>query len=133
MRKSLMVIALSAASLVGVLALHDLKGPSGAMQAQRPATQAQLRAQLIAEAQRAVRARLRDPSSAVFGPAFVGESNLVCGLVNTRNGVGGMTGMAPYIAGYAGGAVAFYQSSPDVFDQIWAKTCGGTTSKTATR
>jgi hypothetical protein len=67
------------------------------MQAQRPATQAQLRAQLIAEAQRDVRARLRDPSSAVFGQAFVGESNLVCGLVNARNGVGGMTGMAPYI------------------------------------
>ena len=133
MRKTSIVFVLSAATLAAVVALDDPTRSLGPTQAQRATTPAEVRVRRIAEAQRDVQARLRDPSSAVFGQAFVAEGNLVCGLVNARNGLGGMTGMSPYIAGYANGMVVFYQSNPVEFEPIWAKTCGGTPSKTAKR
>jgi len=87
------------------------------------ATQAALRVERFADARRDVIAHLRDPSSATFGKLFMGNNNLVCGYVNARNGFGGMTGMQPFIAGYARNAVIFYQSGAEGFMVHWKKIC----------
>jgi hypothetical protein len=43
-------------------------------------------------AQQTVKAVLREPSSAVFGLMIPGARGMTCGVVNARNGFGGMTG-----------------------------------------
>lgn len=48
------------------------------------------------EVENAVRDRMRDPGSAVFGPMTPGKSGVVCGMVNGRNGFGGYSGMTPF-------------------------------------
>ncbi len=51
-----------------------------------------------------IRRRLRDPGSADFSGLEVhrvpGHSSVVCGLVSSRNGFGGMTGAQRFISGY---------------------------------
>lgn len=55
---------------------------------------------LIAKAKDVVRASLRDPNSAEYGPMTVSTKNgtAVCGTVNARNGFGGMSGQQPFVA-----------------------------------
>ena len=48
-------------------------------------------------ARRQVQARLREPSSGVFGPTWVGRNGTACGYVSARNGFGEMTGMQPFV------------------------------------
>jgi hypothetical protein len=73
----------------------------------------------------AVRARLRDPDSAVFGDVVVVTKNNVtvaCGSVNSRNGFGGMGGFESFVSN---GTVAgtFFRSDVRDFHNIWNKLC----------
>ena len=72
----------------------------------------------------AVKARLRDPDSATFSQVRVvrrGETTAICGYVNSKNGLGGMTGPQRFIAG---GATALEEDfGPGEMDQAWAMLC----------
>lgn len=52
----------------------------------------------IARAQEAVRAKLRDPSSAQFGYIRAGKPGVICGRVNAKNGMGGYAGSQQFVA-----------------------------------
>ena len=86
----------------------------------------------IGEAEDNVRAQLRDPSSAEFTdvvryPPHDGKGAVVCGMVNARNGFGGMTGPHRFISG----AKTLIEQEGDgltaseVFDGVWQGLCGG--------
>ncbi|WGM48093.1 hypothetical protein KOAAANKH_02982 [Brevundimonas sp. NIBR10] len=72
----------------------------------------------------AVKARLRDPDSAEFTLVRVvrrGETTAICGYVNSKNGLGGMTGPQRFISG---GATALEEDfAPGEMDQAWARLC----------
>lgn len=57
------------------------------------------------EAQRAVKSLLKDPDSAKFREVSVIASNVVCGEVNAKNGMGGYGGYTPFM--FRDGAVSF--------------------------
>ena len=64
-----------------------------------------------------VKARLRDPSSAEF--QWFGGG---CGLVNSHNGFGGMSGNQPVIVG-ANNKVVFREDNQSAFDTVWSEHC----------
>lgn len=72
-------------------------------ESQRSAERASREMSMVGDARVAVRNELRDPSSAefsggrVFYPDGYDGSPAVCGMVNARNGFGGMTGKQLYI------------------------------------
>ena len=79
------------------------------------------RAVAKARAEATVRLVLRDPNSAVFGPAYSYKNGtIVCGLVNARNGFGGYTGMRGYI--YKDGMIAFQGEHMYVYND-WLPLC----------
>lgn len=68
-----------------------------------PVTPVSLSPGYEAAAQAAVRAVLKDPASATFGPATAARSQQsgtirVCGIVNARNAFGGFSGPVRYVA-----------------------------------
>lgn len=67
--------------------------------------------------ERLVKARLRDPESAVF--KHLGKG---CGYVNSRNGFGGMSGDKPFIVG-ANDKVAFQSDDQRAFATVWNGHC----------
>lgn len=71
-----------------------------------------------------VKAKLRDPDSAVFTAVKVVRRNdtvAICGYVNSRNALGGMTGPQRFIAG---GAVGLEEDfAPGEMDQAWTLLC----------
>lgn len=67
---------------------------------------------------RLVKPYLRDPDSAVVTIVASG-----CGLVNSRNGFGGMAGNTPFMVG-ADEQVWFEASRPRGFRREWRKRCG---------
>lgn len=71
-----------------------------------------------------VKARLRDPESAEFTGVRVvrrGGVTAICGYVNSKNGLGGMTGPQRFIAG---GAVGLEEDfAPGEMDQAWNRLC----------
>ena len=72
-----------------------------------------------------IKQRLRDPSSAEFSSLEVhrvpGRPVVVCGLVNSRNGFGGMSGPQPFIAGEE---VLFGQDVPSRYmTDEWKRQC----------
>ncbi len=70
-----------------------------------------------------VQKRLRDPSSADFGPMQV-RTGVVCGTVNSKNGFGGMTGQQRFMS-RMGGITAFADDVQDNgFDDAWRSICG---------
>lgn len=75
------------------------------------------RAQARVRVERLVKARLRDPDSAVFKHLGGG-----CGYVNSRNGFGGMSGDKPFIVG-ANDKVAFQTDQPKAFATVWKGHC----------
>ena len=76
---------------------------------------------IIVAGQAMVKDRLRDPSSASFSDVTVSPDDVVCGLVNAKNGFGGMTGNQRFIAG--GLAVLEDDLSPSDFDALWISLC----------
>ncbi|MDZ7894172.1 MAG: zinc ribbon domain-containing protein [Sphingobium sp.] len=64
----------------------------------------------------AVKARLRDPASAIFKHAPNG-----CGLVNSRNGLGGMTGDQAFIV--KDGRVILEEDGKPDFRKLWDSQC----------
>ena len=68
---------------------------------------------------------LRDPSSAEFTRLTVnrpiGKSAVVCGLVNSRNGFGGMSGPVRFISGDR--VIVEGQISAPEMDAEWARNC----------
>ena len=95
-------------TLAAALALAACDGTAS------PAVEAEYRAHL------AVKARLRDPSSAEFGTMRVG-SGITCGTVNARNVFGGMAGPQRFIVH---GDAALLESDPiSDFDAAWTKGC----------
>lgn len=71
-----------------------------------------------------VRARLRDPETAVFTGVRVvrhDEVTAICGYVNSKNGLGGMTGPQRFIAGGAVGLEEDFE--PGEMDAAWARLC----------
>ncbi len=72
-----------------------------------------------------IKNRLRDPSSAEFSSIEVqrvpGFAPVVCGLVNSRNGFGGMSGPQRFIAG---DEVLFGEDVPSRYmDDEWKRQC----------
>ena len=72
-----------------------------------------------------VKEHLRDPSSAEFSDLHVAAGGTrdatVCGRVNARNGVGGMTGAKRFIAG--GTVVLEEEVGASSMDQLWQRFC----------
>lgn len=75
----------------------------------------------IRDAQRSIRANLRDPSSAKFGEAAY-HDGAVCGVVNARNAMGGLTGDTRYIV-LKDGRGFFEGPSDTLFHGMWAEVC----------
>lgn len=72
-----------------------------------------------------IKQRLRDPSSAEFSALQVnrvpGRSTVVCGLVSSRNGFGGMSGPQRFISG---DRVLLEEGLPaGRMDDEWARSC----------
>lgn len=74
-----------------------------------------------------VRPMLRDPDSAVFSDlrAFPASDNgglRVCGMVNSRNGFGGMTGPQRFIVGQS---IKLFDEDedPQIMDTAWIAFC----------
>lgn len=79
---------------------------------------------LIFYVQDQVKARLRDPESAVFTHVRVAHTAgvpAVCGEVNSRNGLGGMTGPQRFIGG--GMTRLEEEFAPGEFELSWAQLC----------
>ncbi len=85
-------------------------------------------------AQRFVKAKLRDPSSAVFGPLnahsdrkFKGlQVTAVCGTVNAKNGFGGYTGMKQFVSVPERKIVVMDNDDDNsVFVNFWNGLCAG--------
>jgi hypothetical protein len=74
----------------------------------------------IFQAEADVRAMLRDPASAQFSHVRT-HSSVVCGMVNSRNGLGGMTGPRRFIAGASTSIEPAQQD--ELFDLAWARQC----------
>lgn len=70
-------------------------------------------------AERAVRNQLIDPNSAEFSEVVV-KGNVTCGLVNSKNRMGGYTGSQLFLV--RNGQVYFWRESPDV-DQSMLSAC----------
>lgn len=82
----------------------------------------------IRVAEQNVKSRLRDPSSAEFSNVTISRKRdieVVCGMVNSRNGFGGMAGAKRFISkGETGGLAGFPEDfGPDEFDQMWLEHC----------
>ncbi|PPU15836.1 hypothetical protein XacyCFBP2565_08560 [Xanthomonas arboricola pv. corylina] len=93
-------------SLLFVLAMLPAALPAAENKPIRPAT-----AKELAMVKTAMHSVLKDPESAKYESVIVGTQpesrNLICGRVNSKNGVGGYTGMVSFI-----GLLAEYEGTP---------------------
>lgn len=92
--------------------------------ATKPVSAETARLNIQVAAQRAVRERLKDPSSAEFGEFRYVRGKAGCGTVNARNGFGGYTGEQRFI--YLGRDVgAMFERDFDrfKFDALWLESC----------
>jgi hypothetical protein len=100
---------------------------------QAPTAEDRRQAQIIADeadAEAAVKARLRAPQSATFSREqdLVGGSGarLVCGYVNAKNGFGGLNGDEKFVWLSDDGlqhAAATEEDQPTIVALFWAKGC----------
>lgn len=86
-----------------------------------------LEREAVASAEAAVRARLRDPASAVFDGGFAAGPTGACGWVNARNGFGGYAGRERYVVAAAGRTAVLEGDLPDArsFSALWHRACLG--------
>lgn len=81
---------------------------------------------VISRAFSAVRASLKDPSSADFGLTkrySVAEvKNVACGTVNAKNSFGGYAGAKRFIYTHESSSLVFDDGSPD-FSDLWTSLC----------
>lgn len=77
---------------------------------------------LVAGAQSAVKARLKDPDSAEFGQTVYREPGIVCGYVNAKNSFGGYTGEKGFIVDIEGKSLMI-QGEADGFTKAWNSRC----------
>jgi hypothetical protein len=81
---------------------------------------------VISRAFSAVRASLKDPSSADFGLTkrySVAEGkNVACGTVNAKNSFGGYAGAKRFIYTHESSSLVFDDGSPD-FSGLWTSLC----------
>lgn len=90
----------------------------------RPTDQAGVDENMKIIVQDQIRARLRDPESAVFTGVHLSRKSgvpAVCGQVNSRNGFGGMTGPQGFIGG--GMTLLEQDFAPGEFEQSWQMMC----------
>lgn len=67
---------------------------------------------------------LKDASSAMYAGQFMGQRNVPCGQVNSRNSFGAYTGFVRYIAVSPGLVLLDSDTSlKEDFQQAWAKYC----------
>ena len=91
----------------------------------------------IIKSQDAIRGRLRDPDSAEFRETRFysgGSTPVVCGEVNSKNGLGGYTGYQRFIASGDNQSIAFLASDVEAGDSInvaWNELCVKTESDEA--
>ena len=87
-----------------------------------------------AAAEKLVRRQLRDPDSATFSDVIVAYPNsngdtIVCGMVNAKNGFGGMVGRKRFIVGRTvilkgpDDVVLEERVGKELMDLEWAKSC----------
>ncbi|NWA25513.1 hypothetical protein HX866_11460 [Pseudomonas gingeri] len=81
---------------------------------------------IIASAFSAVRSKLKDPESAVFGHltrySTGSAQNVVCGTVNSKNGFGGYAGVKKFLFHYEKSSVVFDDGGGD-FSTSWNLLC----------
>lgn len=70
----------------------------------------------------AMKASLRDPSTAEISGQQFGPDGAICGYVNAANGFGGKTGAQRFIAN-GPSYVLEEQVDPSTMNQLWAKDC----------
>lgn len=78
---------------------------------------------LIAQAQQATKARLKDPDSAEFRNIYVSVSNgerIVCGEVNSKNSFGGYSGFQSFVGG---ASFILLKEDGKIFEDIWDEVC----------
>jgi hypothetical protein len=74
----------------------------------------------VFQAEAQVRTLLRDPASAEF-TAVRRQAATVCGLVNSRNGFGAMTGPRRF---FASSTITIEPAEPDeLFEAAWRRQC----------
>lgn len=82
-------------------------------------------ARIMGTAFSVVRASLKDPGSAQFGPAkryvAANQQSVVCGTVNAKNSFGGYIGVKRFVYSYESNSLAF-EDSPD-FPSLWGSLC----------
>jgi len=79
---------------------------------------------LILQTRMALLSRLKDPESAKITEVHVGHLDgkpVVCGIVNSRNGFGGMTGPQRFVG--VGSTVFTEEDGPAAVAATWAKAC----------
>ena len=118
-----------AAFAVGVVALNFVlreEAPSNQapMTAEQKAQGAEAlqRYMQVMTAERAIKASLKDPDSAVFSDSVFREPGAVCGYVNARNSFGGLTGNKGYLVDTESGAILI-EGSTKGFSAAWNTRC----------
>lgn len=119
----------AAAGIIGIGIYANVTSPPEPIKPRPPKQQAARQSgpsdwELKFRAERLVRSRLRDPDSAVFGSAHVsqrGGTPVVCGTVNGKNALGGMTGYQRYLSG---GITALEEDTEaGAMDELWSRLC----------
>lgn len=90
----------------------------------KPVSAEAARLNIEVAAQRAVRDRLKDPSSAQFGEFRYVRGKAGCGTVNARNALGGYAGAQRFI--YLGkdvGVIFEHDFEPFKFATLWQESC----------
>lgn len=81
---------------------------------------AEFKSWLINKTQDAVKARLRDPSSAEFTDVHTATyqgADVVCGYVNAKNGFGGKTGSQKFVG--AGDTIFLEEEGSSAVNEAW--------------
>ncbi len=98
-----------------------LAGPASAAN-----SAATVNAMVETNARELIREKLRDPKSAVFSQIRVSRrsgSPIACGLVNARNGFGGMTGNQRFVSNGATITVLESEMASGEMTLTWNKIC----------
>lgn len=82
--------------------------------------------QKILAAKDLVKAKLRDPESAIFSEVTISPLSAVCGFVNSRNGFGGMGGRSRFIVVKSAYLEAQFDADNGMFERLWKDSCDST-------
>lgn len=122
--------AIGLVALMGIGSVFSQSAPTDSRQAEPPqpdtvALRERADRQLVRDAERVMRSRLKDPESARFESLIVARFSgapVVCGHVNAKNGFGGYTGPKAFML-VNGAAISEDDIASSAFAKAWNKSC----------